>query len=146
EPLFEFLSTSGSSEDDENGIDIAALIASIGEAKTRRKVLDILRKEAAAIMRIAPMEIDADRPLSEMGFDSLMGMNLKLAIEERLGTVTQMNSIADGMTLAHLAALIVKSAGTADEISATENMAERHLTEIDLPEVLKRKISSDAST
>ncbi|MEM6482617.1 MAG: SDR family NAD(P)-dependent oxidoreductase, partial [Pseudomonadota bacterium] len=47
EPLFEFLSTSGSSEDDENGIDIAALIASIGEAKTRRKVLDILRKEAA---------------------------------------------------------------------------------------------------
>ena len=108
-------------------------------------LIDILRREAAQIMRIAPSEIDVDRELVDLGFDSLMGMNLKMAMEERLGSATPLTSVADGMTLSRLAHAIVSSAidGTSETVEGT--MAERHLTESNLPTETIAKITDAAA-
>ncbi|WP_172294614.1 type I polyketide synthase [Pseudoruegeria sp. HB172150] len=145
EPLFECLDLRQDVGGADGMIDLAGLIEAEGEAKARKMLVELLQREAAQIMRIAPSEIDVDRELVELGFDSLMGMSLKLAMEERLGTATPMTSIADAMTLSKLAHSIVASAIAGKEDTVTETMAERHLTESDLPEELRQKIADAAA-
>ena len=96
-------------------------------------------------MRIAPGEIDVARDLTDLGFDSLMGMSLKLAMEERLGTATPISSVGDGMTLSRLAHLIVASAISDVQSDDTDQMAARHLSDTDMPEDLKKEIAHVAS-
>jgi phthiocerol/phenolphthiocerol synthesis type-I polyketide synthase C len=69
--------------------------------------IEAFRSEAARILRQTPEDIDPQRPLSEMGFDSLMGMELKLSAEERYGVSLPVFSLSDGATLATLAARVL---------------------------------------
>ena len=80
-----------------------------------------------------------------MGLDSLMGMNLKMTIEERLGMTTPMSSVGDGLTLNRLAHAIVSSVETGDRAHETETMAERHLGKEGLPEHIKDEIANAAT-
>lgn len=145
EPLFEYLAIKASDIGQDGIIDVRGLLAEKGEAKTRKVLLDILCQEAAQIMRIAPGEIDVARDLTDLGFDSLMGMSLKLAMEERLGMATPITSVGDGMTLSRLAHLIVTSAASDTQSDETDVMAARHLSDTDMPEDLKREIANVAS-
>ena len=145
EPLFEYLAIQTSDIGQDSIIDVRGLVAEKGEAKTRKILLDILCQEAAQIMRIAPGEIDVARDLTDLGFDSLMGMSLKLAMEERLGTATPISSVGDGMTLSRLAHLIVASAISDVQSDDTDQMAARHLSDTDMPEDLKKEIAHVAS-
>ncbi|MBT8460232.1 MAG: SDR family NAD(P)-dependent oxidoreductase, partial [Boseongicola sp.] len=144
EPLFEYLDIRVSEVGQEGLIDIHALLAEKGEAKTRKILLNLLCQVAAQIMRIAPGEIDVNRDLTDLGFDSLMGMNLKLAMEERLGTATPIASVGDGMTLSRLTHLILTSAQSETHENEADVMADRHLTDLNIPEKLKNEISSAA--
>ncbi|MCG6883121.1 MAG: SDR family NAD(P)-dependent oxidoreductase, partial [Silicimonas sp.] len=144
EPLFEFMDLRQEPTNAEGVIDLAALLASEGEAKTRGKLVDLLRREAAQIMRIAPAEIDVDRELVDLGFDSLMGMSLKMAMEERMGAATPLTSVAHGMTLSKLAHAIVSGAASGTSESVETSMAERHLTESALPTEVLDEIANAA--
>ena len=144
EPLFEFMDLRQEPTNAEGVIDLGALLASEGEAKTRKLIVDLLRREAAQIMRIAPSEIDVDRELVDLGFDSLMGMSLKMAMEERLGTATPITSVAHGMTLSKLAYGIVSGAASGTSESVETSMAERHLTESALPTQVLDEIANAA--
>ena len=48
-------------------------------------IVGLLVEEAARVMSFAPDRIDPHRPLSEFGMDSLMAVELRLALETRLG-------------------------------------------------------------
>ncbi|MDJ1018019.1 MAG: type I polyketide synthase [Paracoccaceae bacterium] len=145
EPLFECLDLDPEASGAETTLDIGALIEEQGEAKARKALLELLRREAAQIMRTGPAEIDVDRELVDLGFDSLMGMSLKLAMEERLQSAMPITSVADGMTLSKLAHAIVTSSQNGNGGSVTDSMADRHLTESDLPSDLKTMIADAAS-
>lgn len=145
EPLFEYLDIRVSEVGEDGLIDIPALIAEKGETKTRKIILDLLCQEAAQIMRIAPGEIDVNRGLTDLGFDSLMGMSLKLAMEERLGTAAPISSVGDGMTLSRLTHLIMMSAKSGSHEDEADVMAERHLSEVNIPSKLKDEISNAAT-
>jgi len=77
----------------------------------RREALlrDYVAGEVCAVMSMDRDDLDMDEPLSTLGLDSLMGMELKIKLESRLGLDLPMGSLFENPTVASLAALAEKS-------------------------------------
>ena len=63
----------------------------------------VVAEEAAGILRLPAGGIDPLRPLSEMGMDSLMAVELRLALESRLRVDLPLVSLAEGTSVASIA-------------------------------------------
>jgi acyl carrier protein len=63
----------------------------------------VVSEEAANILRLPASGIDPLRPLSEMGMDSLMAVELRLALESRLRIDLPLVSLAEGTSVASIA-------------------------------------------
>ncbi|WP_144107295.1 type I polyketide synthase [Paraburkholderia sp. BCC1886] len=63
--------------------------------------------QIARILHMSPERIDLDRSVLDLGMDSLMGMELGMAIEESFGVKLSIMAIADGATVRTLAVRIV---------------------------------------
>ncbi|MEM7668078.1 MAG: SDR family NAD(P)-dependent oxidoreductase [Pseudomonadota bacterium] len=72
-------------------------------AEARKRLTAALVAEAAEILRQPVREVDPLRPMTDLGFDSLMAMDLKLSVEQHLGVALPLVSLGDEMTLADLA-------------------------------------------
>ncbi|MFZ5964214.1 SDR family NAD(P)-dependent oxidoreductase [Thalassococcus sp. BH17M4-6] len=139
DPLFSHLAKRLVAESDAARIDLKAMIRDLGEARAREKLIEIIRAEAAAIIQSAPSDIDIDRPLVDIGLDSLMGLNLKMAVEERLGHSLPPVSIGEGLTLRDIARdAIAHATGAADPAALRDQMIERHVTDPDAKDQLKQ--------
>lgn len=143
EPLFELLDLQSSAVE-ETQTSLAELIAVLGADKARGTVLELLREETARILRVAPAEVDTLRPLTEMGFDSLMAMNLKLVAEERLGTDLPMLSMGDDHSLAGLVRALFDRFERGHEQGPSDLTADAmvrgHLTESGVSEAERTRI------
>ncbi len=64
----------------------------------------VVVEEAARILRLPAAGIDPQRPLSQMGMDSLMAVELRLALESRLHIDLPLMSLAEGTSVALIAA------------------------------------------
>jgi len=113
----------------EASADLSALIAGLPEAEALAKVAELLAAETSRILRLPAEEIDPRQPLTEMGFDSLMAVDLRMAAEETLGLDIPLMSLAGGATLMDIAARVVKRVGAADAEGDGDAaaLAERHL-------------------
>jgi acyl carrier protein len=109
----------------------------------------MLKSEIGEILRTAPDKIDSLRPIQEMGFDSLMGVELVVAVENRFGVRLPVLALNDGPTANKLAALIIKQlrsdeATTApvDRTDATraqiEHIASQHAVTLPSPAEIER--------
>src|SRR5205823_3473938 len=63
----------------------------------------IVADEAATILRLPAGSIDPLRPLSEVGMDSLMAIELRLALESRLRVDLPLVSLAEGTSVSSIA-------------------------------------------
>jgi acyl transferase domain-containing protein/NADPH:quinone reductase-like Zn-dependent oxidoreductase/acyl carrier protein len=129
-PLAERLDRSAGARGPGDGAtDLRARLAGLDEAAATKAVVELFRAEAAIILRLDPQDIDANRPMSEFGFDSLMAVELKLSTEEKYGIVMPALSLSEGATLAALAARVAAQTragdGSADDVAA--DVAARHL-------------------
>ncbi|WP_196774263.1 type I polyketide synthase [Rhodovulum sp. MB263] len=134
-PLFELIDIRASATGP-GLFDLDELLRSKGPKEARKVLTRLLVEEAAQLMRAAPGDIDPRQPLELMGFDSLMAINLRMAIEERLGAQVPVMSIDEGLTLAGLVNRIIETGGapgtapgTAAGDTVVEEMARRHLAE-----------------
>ncbi len=77
--------------------------------------LDLLRtivaEEAARILRLPADGVQPLRPLSQMGMDSLMAVELRLALEGRLGVDLPLMSLAEGTSVSSIAARLAGALG-----------------------------------
>ena len=64
----------------------------------------VVAEEAARILRLPAGGVDPLRPLSQMGMDSLMAVELRLALENRLRIDLPLVSLAEGTSVASIAA------------------------------------------
>jgi phthiocerol/phenolphthiocerol synthesis type-I polyketide synthase C len=64
----------------------------------------VVAEEAARILRLPAGGFDPRRPLSEMGMDSLMAVELRLALESRLRIDLPLVSLTEGTSVASIAA------------------------------------------
>ncbi|MBS7544278.1 SDR family NAD(P)-dependent oxidoreductase [Ancylobacter oerskovii] len=87
---------SGESRDMEEGdVDFASRLAGKSEAEAKQILADAIGREIAKILRLAPEAVDIKRPLGEMGMDSLMALELRLALEQSCGIELPIISISD---------------------------------------------------
>jgi len=98
-------------------------------------VVDLLRAELASILLIEEDKIDPQRSVYEMGFDSLMGVELMTAIENRLGVAISVMVLSEASTLDKLAGVLILKLQQNDEDTeeapqdALASLAARHGTQ-----------------
>jgi acyl carrier protein len=67
-----------------------------------------LQEAFAAYLGLEPGDVDPDRPIEELGLDSLTAAQLALDIEDRLGVSVFLTDLSGQETLADLAAAAVR--------------------------------------
>ncbi|MDQ7990013.1 MAG: type I polyketide synthase [Candidatus Dactylopiibacterium sp.] len=128
--LSRFLPTSDASRFDElrqrhadgttaeaDGKGIREQLAGLSEKARLDLLVGLLRAELGAILRLAPEKIAADRPIQELGMDSLMGVELVVAVEARFGVKLPVMALSESPTLERLGARLLESLGAGDEPS-----------------------------
>jgi NADPH:quinone reductase-like Zn-dependent oxidoreductase/acyl carrier protein len=102
-PLYSLL-RADAAEGAVEAVDVAAMLHGKSDAEAREIVTGLVARQVAAILRVAAEDLDARRPLAEIGMDSLMGLELKMAVEDRFGievplmAMTASKSVADIVT------------------------------------------------
>jgi len=108
-PKFSLLARAGSEgESEEEGTqDLRRLLMALPEAELQSTVIDLLKVEIGEILRITPEKIDPDLSIQNMGLDSLMGVELAVAVENRFGTRLPVMALSDSPTVTKLANWII---------------------------------------
>lgn len=134
-PLVSYLGL-GDSDDAGSGdgaIDLAALLEGMDKVTASQTVAKLLAAEIGKILRISPEEIDPHKPLSEIGMDSLMALELRMGAERQLGIDIPLMSLANGATLIDLSTRVatrVLGEGGEESISAeSRTLASQHVNE-----------------
>src|SRR6266446_6236506 len=86
----------------------------------------VVAEEAATILRLPAGGIDPLRPLSEMGMDSLMAVELRLALESRLRVDLPLMSLAEGTSVASIAVRLASALTARPHAAELVSMAERY--------------------
>jgi len=82
---------------------LRADLEALPQAKAMKKAIAFLKEEIAKILRVSESDLSPTRPLAEYGMDSLMGVELGLAVQQSLGDDLPMISLGDNLTIAGLA-------------------------------------------
>jgi acyl transferase domain-containing protein/NADPH:quinone reductase-like Zn-dependent oxidoreductase/acyl carrier protein/NADP-dependent 3-hydroxy acid dehydrogenase YdfG len=114
-------------------IDLAALVRGKDAREARDIVAEILSGEVARILKLPAKEISAQRPLAELGMDSLMGLELRMSVERRFDIELPLVAIGDSTTLTTIAQSIVSRIhdpdATAEPALPNSDLAQRHLAD-----------------
>jgi acyl carrier protein len=86
---------------------VAALRAAAPAA--RQGLLEVyLQEQVARVLRLPPAKLDVHRPLSTLGIDSLMAVELKNRVESELRTSLPLIRLVQGPSVAELAGLLLE--------------------------------------
>jgi len=146
-PKFSELSRVGGEGDaeDDSSVDLQRLLRELPEEDLISTITDMLKIEIGEILRLAPDKIDATRSVQEMGLDSLMGVELAVAVESRFGIRLPVMALSDSPNVLKLAGWIIAQlrgdeaaagASRADDTKAQiERIASQHAHEVPIAEV-----------
>jgi acyl carrier protein len=84
----------------------------------RQRLEDFVREQAARVLRQPPAQIDSHTPFGSLGFDSLMGLELKNILERHLELVLPVALVWNYPTVAEMAAYLAAQLGLALEDEA----------------------------
>jgi acyl carrier protein len=106
--------------------------------------VEMVTREIAAILRIAPEKLEPGAPLQELGLDSLMGVELMTALEARFGVNIPAMAMSELGTIERLAKRMVRElrdrtreAGAEEQALADQvrAVAAQHASEVDMDRV-----------
>jgi len=121
-----FAEMGGAAAEEAADVDLKALLADCSPEEARDKVTGLLVEEVARIMKLAVDRVEPQRPLAELGMDSLMAVELRLAVEQRFGISIPLLALSEGATLTAMAGRIVRGLGEGDPPADEKaQMAER---------------------
>ncbi|MFA6243534.1 MAG: SDR family NAD(P)-dependent oxidoreductase, partial [Candidatus Hydrogenedentales bacterium] len=90
------------------GIGRDTILAAAPEQRAQL-ISDLLRELTARILGTGTTKIDSDKPLTDLGFDSLMAIELAGQVESQLGVAFPMRSLGGDVTLARLTELLTRA-------------------------------------
>ncbi|MFC6047519.1 acyl carrier protein, partial [Methylobacterium hispanicum] len=115
-------------------INIAALLKG-GDLDTARKtVADAIVEDIARILRLPKDDISRVRQLSEIGLDSLMGVELGASLQERFGLDSPPAGLSSGLTVNELSETLIQavSAPMDEAAGVALSLASKHVgSEVD---------------
>jgi phthiocerol/phenolphthiocerol synthesis type-I polyketide synthase C len=104
----EFTRQTGAAGDDENqDMDVQNLLATLPDDELADALAEILKQELGKILRISPDKIDPSKSVYDMGLDSLMGVELVIALEARFGFRLPVMTLSESPTIAKLSSRVV---------------------------------------
>ena len=130
-PLFSEARTSGSASSSDESLN--EQIASLDPDAALALLKTVVAEEAATILRLPASGIDPLRPLSEMGMDSLMAVELRLALESRLRVDLPLVSLAEGTSVASIAGRLAAAISTGPKEGELIALVARHEGMDELP-------------
>jgi acyl transferase domain-containing protein/acyl carrier protein len=123
-PMFaEIRADSGASPGDDSLIE---RLAGLGAEEAVALLKTAVAEEAANILRLPAVALDPLRPLSEIGMDSLMAVELRLALESRLRVDLPLMSLAEGTSVASIATRLANAMQARPHASQVVSLAERY--------------------
>ena len=129
----ELARTAGASDSQPGDSDFQQQLAGLPTDELHATLLALLRKELAHILLIEEHKIEPQRSVYDMGFDSLMGVELVTALESRLGVQVPVMALSEASTLARLADYLVRKLQGQDAEDAADaeqaqqaSLASRH--------------------
>lgn len=123
-PLFaEIRADTGSSPGDDSLIE---RLAGLDPEEALALLKTAVAEEAANILRLPAAGIDPLRPLSEIGMDSLMAVELRLALESRLRIDLPLMSLAEGTSVGSIATRLAGALTARPHAAELLGMAERY--------------------
>jgi acyl transferase domain-containing protein/acyl carrier protein len=105
---------------------LAEQLASLDPEAAQALLTTVVAAEAAAILRLPADEIDPSRPLSQMGMDSLMAVELRLALESRLHVDLPLMSLAEGTSVRSIAERLTGAVRTGADSAEVIALAARY--------------------
>lgn len=129
-PAFAAMRQSNDGVEQGETLDLRAIIAGKDAVEALDIVLGVTKAEIGRILRIDAANIDARRPLAEIGMDSLMALELRLGVEKRIGIELPLMSLGD-RTAVHvaekiLAGILGDSEETGEMVRLAGEMAAAH--------------------
>jgi acyl carrier protein len=114
-----------------DALDLDTVVPTLDDPAALALIARHLKAEMGAILRLAPEDIDAQRSLADLGMDSLMATELRLAVHRKLGIELPITAIADGLSVEAvgrkvLARIRARAAGTGIQW----DLAEKHAAEL----------------
>ncbi|MBL6459328.1 SDR family NAD(P)-dependent oxidoreductase [Belnapia sp. T6] len=115
EPGFEFVQALAAPAPD--AADFRARLRGASEAEALALLREAMAAELARILRLPPTAVTAEAPLAGLGLDSLGGMELRAALEGRLGMPVPLSGVTEDLNLDALARRIIAQmqAGQAED-------------------------------
>ncbi|MEH6455853.1 MAG: acyl carrier protein, partial [Cocleimonas sp.] len=93
-------------------------------------VVDLLLDEIEQILRLPREKLDVERSIFDLGMDSLMGMELVLAIEERFGVKLPVMALTEGANIIRIAERITEQLSDeetdSNDSSESDKAKEKH--------------------
>lgn len=98
----------GQQEEESNGDDIQRLLLKLNDEELTELFAELLKQEISEILRMPTSKIDSSRPLQELGLDSLMSVELVVAVEERFGIRLPVMELSGSSSIAKLTVRIIE--------------------------------------
>jgi NADPH:quinone reductase-like Zn-dependent oxidoreductase/acyl carrier protein/SAM-dependent methyltransferase len=130
-PKFELL-TRGADDTADAGLvdDIQKLISGMSEDQIQELTTTLLLEQVAKVLRMSAKQVDADRSIFDLGMDSLMAVELQVAIESQFGVNIPAMAMSEETSIAQLAGRIAKQLnGNGHAAESTEPGSERDILE-----------------
>ena len=101
------------------------LLAGLSPTEAQQTLAKLLVTEVSQILRLPQEKLPVDKSVFALGMDSLMGMELVLAIEERFGVRLPVMALTEGASIQRIAEKIYQTL-TQEQAGQTTDAAELH--------------------
>jgi phthiocerol/phenolphthiocerol synthesis type-I polyketide synthase C len=123
----------------ESAADLRRALKELPDGELLSALTDFVRRQVAAVLRIAPERIEAGAQLQELGMDSLMAVELAASVEDHLGVQLSALSLGDAPTVERIAARLAQQLRPAHEGEPPRAAS------ADVPDVLEEQVRATAA-
>ena len=131
-------------EEGGKGDDLHGLLAGLSDAEVQETVTELLTEQVARVLRLPVERVERNASIYDLGMDSLMAVELHMAVEEQFHIHVPVMAVTEGASIAALAGRIAgqlasrggaagEGAGTRSQV--VEELAARHGESLDDEEI-----------
>jgi NAD(P)-dependent dehydrogenase (short-subunit alcohol dehydrogenase family)/acyl carrier protein len=117
-PLFERIFASIENQESSAGTsDWRSRIEAVGPTEKQAVICQAVREVVGSVLRVKPDSLRDDQPLTDLGLDSLMGVEIETSLEVAVGIALPPTSLMRARTIGEIASLIAGQMGGATMVT-----------------------------